>query len=145
VVALAGQIPSFAIDHGHGHLHEIHDQIGLLRHIVKNSERIRAPQEASARVAEATAVAVSGRMGPVALERVIDVWGQAAEVALVPPVTVSAPCADPVAISSAADLLVKAERPLIVLGGRALGAGPEVQAVAEMLRAPVSWFRRGRG
>src|SRR5690349_24744850 len=31
VLAIAGQIPSFAIDHGHGHLHEIHDQIGLLR------------------------------------------------------------------------------------------------------------------
>jgi len=51
VIALAGQIPSFAIDRGHGHLHEIHDQIGLLRHIVKQGERIRSPQEASARVA----------------------------------------------------------------------------------------------
>jgi acetolactate synthase-1/2/3 large subunit len=51
VVALAGQIPSFAIDQGHGHLQEIHDQIGLLRHIVKHGERIRSPQEASARVA----------------------------------------------------------------------------------------------
>src|SRR3954466_15187828 len=31
VITLAGQFPSFAIDQGHGHLHEIHDQIGLLR------------------------------------------------------------------------------------------------------------------
>ena len=51
VIALAGQIPSFAIDQGHGHLHEIHDQVGLLRHIVKQAERIRSPQEASARLA----------------------------------------------------------------------------------------------
>ncbi len=47
VIALAGQIPSFAIDQGHGHLHEIHDQIGLLRHITKDAARIRSPQEAS--------------------------------------------------------------------------------------------------
>jgi acetolactate synthase-1/2/3 large subunit len=145
VIALAGQIPSFAIDQGHGHLHEIHDQIGLLRHIVKQGERIRSPQEASERVARAIAVATSGRTGPVALECAIDTWGEAAEVALTPPIAQALPCADPAAIAAAADLLAKARRPLIVVGGGALGAGPEVQAVAEMLQAPVSSFRRGRG
>jgi acetolactate synthase-1/2/3 large subunit len=44
VIALVGQIPSFAIDQGHGHLHEIHDQLGLLRHITKHAARIRAPR-----------------------------------------------------------------------------------------------------
>jgi acetolactate synthase I/II/III large subunit len=34
---------------------------------------------------------------------------------------------------------------LIIVGGGALGAGPEVRAVAEALQAPVSSFRRGRG
>jgi acetolactate synthase I/II/III large subunit len=145
VIALAGQIPSFAIDQGHGHLHEIHDQIGLLRHIVKQGERIRSPQEASERVAQAIAVAMSGRTGPVALECAIDVWGQAAEASLVAPIGLSAPCADPEAIAGAAALLAKARRPLIVVGGGALGAGAEVQTVAELLRAPVSSFRRGRG
>jgi acetolactate synthase-1/2/3 large subunit len=145
VLALVGQIPSFAIDQGHGHLHEIHDQIGLLRHIVKTAERIRSPQEASGRVAQAIAASVSGRPGAVALECAIDIWGQAADVSLVAPVTVDAPSADPVAIAAAADLLVRAKRPIIVVGGGALGAGPEVQAVAEMLQAPVSSFRRGRG
>src|SRR5690349_25099527 len=51
VIALAGQIPSFAIDQGHGHLHEIHDQLGLLRHITKHAARIRAPHEAPTMVA----------------------------------------------------------------------------------------------
>ncbi|WP_428489192.1 thiamine pyrophosphate-dependent enzyme [Rhodopila sp.] len=145
VLALAGQIPSFAIDQGHGHLHEIHDQIGLLRHIVKQGERIRSPQEASERVAQAIAAAMSGRPGPVALECAIDVWGQAADVSLTPPLPVAAPCADPAAIAAAADLLAKARRPLIIVGGGALDAGAEVQAVAERLHAPVSSFRRGRG
>jgi acetolactate synthase-1/2/3 large subunit len=145
VIALAGQIPSFAIDQGHGHLHEIHDQIGLLRHIVKQGERIRSPQEASARIAHAIAAATSGRTGPVALECAIDVWGQTAELELTPPIAHTPPCADPTAIRAAAAILSNAQRPLIVVGGGALDAGPEVQAVAERLHAPVSSFRRGRG
>ena len=145
VVALVGQIPSFAIDHGHGHLHEIHDQVGLLRHISKQAERIRSPQEASARVAQAIAAARTGRQGPVALECAIDTWGRAAEVTLTSPIASTPPCADPRTIAAAADILRKAKRPLIVVGGGALDAGPEVQAVAERLHAPVSSFRRGRG
>jgi acetolactate synthase I/II/III large subunit len=145
VIALAGQIPSFAIDRGHGHLHEIHDQIGLLRHIVKHAARIRSPQEASAVVTRAIAVATSGRTGPVALECAIDVWGQMAELELSAPIVDIPTCADPAAIAAAADLLAGARRPLIVVGGGALGAGSEVQAVAELLHAPVSSFRRGRG
>ena len=46
VIGLIGQIPQADIDKGHGHLHEIHDQLGLLRHITKWAERIRSPQEA---------------------------------------------------------------------------------------------------
>jgi acetolactate synthase-1/2/3 large subunit len=34
---------------------------------------------------------------------------------------------------------------LIIVGGGALDAGAEVQAIAEALQAPVSSFRRGRG
>src|SRR5882757_634966 len=45
VIGQIGQIPQADIDKGHGHLHEIHDQLGLLRHITKWAERIRSPQE----------------------------------------------------------------------------------------------------
>src|ERR1700733_66603 len=75
VIALVGQIPSFAIDQGHGHLHEIHDQAGLLRHITKYAARIRAPHEAPALVADAIRIACGGRQRPVALECAIDTWG----------------------------------------------------------------------
>jgi acetolactate synthase-1/2/3 large subunit len=145
VIALAGQIPSFAIDQGHGHLHEIRDQIGLLRHITKQGERIRSPREASGLVAQAIATATSGRPGAVALECAIDVWGQAAEVTLVPPMAIKPPCADPQTIAAAVEILAAAKRPLMIVGGGALDAGPEVQAMAERLHAPVGSFRRGRG
>src|SRR5205085_8159321 len=53
VIGLIGQIPQADIDKGHGHLHEIHDQLGLMRHITKWAERIRSPQEAPALVSQA--------------------------------------------------------------------------------------------
>ncbi len=145
VIALVGQIASFAIDQGHGHLHEIHDQLGLLRHITRHAARIRTPHEAPALVDEAIRIACGGRSGPVALECAIDVWGTPGEVVFTPPTTRATPPVDPAAIQRAAELLGKAEHPLIVVGGGALGAGAEVQAVAEALQAPVSSFRRGRG
>jgi acetolactate synthase-1/2/3 large subunit len=145
VIALVGQIPSFAIDQGHGHLHEIHDQLGLLRHITKFAARIRAPHEAPALTAEAVRQATTGRQRPVALECAIDTWGVTGEVAFADVAEFTAPPVDAEAVTRAARILGQAERPLIVVGGGALGAGAEVQAVAEALAAPVSSFRRGRG
>jgi acetolactate synthase-1/2/3 large subunit len=55
------------------------------------------------------------------------------------------PPIDTAAVTKAAKVLGAAERPLIVVGGGALDAGPEVLAIAEALQAPVSSFRRGRG
>ncbi len=145
VIALAGQIPSFAIDQGHGHLHEIHDQLGLLRHITKFAARIRAPHEAPALIAEAVRQATTGRQRPVALECAIDTWGVTGEVAFADVGEFATPPVDAEAVTRAARILGQAERPLIVVGGGALGASAEVQAVAEALSAPVSSFRRGRG
>ncbi|HUN42856.1 MAG TPA: thiamine pyrophosphate-dependent enzyme [Acetobacteraceae bacterium] len=145
VIALVGQIASFAIDQGHGHLHEIHDQLGMLRHITRHTARIRAPHEAPALVDNAVRTAISGRQGPVALECAIDVWGLPGDVGFHPIVPPSIPPVDAAALQRAAEILGKAQRPLIVVGGGALDAGPQVQAIAEALQAPVTSFRRGRG
>jgi len=144
VIALIGQIASFAIDQGHGHLHEIYDQLGVLRHFTKFAERIRAPSEAPALVAEAVRVACS-RHRPVALECAIDTWAKTGPVEFADIVPPRVPPVDNEAAARAAKLLGAAERPLIVVGGGALDAGPEVQAIAEALQAPVCSFRRGRG
>ncbi len=145
VLALVGQIPQAAIDRGFGHLHEIHDQLGLLSHVTKHVARIRHPGEAGERVAEALALACSGRKRPVALECAIDVWGRAGEVLIPDPCPLTAPKLDEDALGHAAEILGRAERPLIVVGGGAMEAGTEVQAIAERLEAPVVSFRRGRG
>ncbi|HJS87775.1 MAG TPA: thiamine pyrophosphate-dependent enzyme [Acetobacteraceae bacterium] len=145
VLALAGQIPSFAIDQGHGHLHEIPDQLGVLRHLTKFAARIAAPYEAGPRVAEAVRAAISGRPGPVALECPIDTWAMTGPAEIPGPLPRSVPPLDRAAIERAADLLASAQRPLIVAGGGALGAGTALARVADQLGAPVSTFRRGRG
>lgn len=145
VLALAGQIPSFAIDRGFGHLHEIPDQLGLLRHLTKFAARIRAPQEAPGLVAEALSAATSGRPRPVALECGIDTWAAAGQVRLADPLPAETPPIDANLVARAAAILARAARPLIVVGAGALDAGPDLAAVAERLQAPVSSFRRGRG
>src|ERR1043165_1061036 len=146
VIGLIGQIPQADIDKGHGHLHEIHDQLGLLRHITKWAERIRSPQEAPTLVSQAVWHATTGRPRPVALECALDTWAKRAEVVLPDgPLPRPAEAIDDEAIAAAARILGTAERPIIVVGGGAIDATAEVIELAEMLEAPVSSYRRGRG
>ena len=145
VLALAGQIPAHAIDRGYGHLHELPDQLGLLRHMTKHVARITGPHEASALVADALHHAMSGRRRPVALECAIDVWNTAGPAALVAPVPPVTPMPDPEAVAEVARILGAARRPMIVVGGGAVDAGPEVRMLVELLGAPVVSYRRGKG
>ena len=146
VIGLIGQIPQADIDRGHGHLHEIHDQLGMMRHITKWAERIRSPQEAPTLVSQAIWQATSGRPRPVALECALDTWAKRSDVTLpAAPLPMPAEAIDDEAITAAAKILGAAERPIIVVGGGALDASAEVIAIAELLEAPVSSYRRGRG
>lgn len=145
VLALAGQIPSNAIERGHGHLHEIRDQLGLLRHLTKDAQRIAGPADAGAKLASALQLARSGRPGPVALECAIDVWPTRGPGSPALPLPVLQPAVDSDAIEQAGKLLGKAKRPLIMVGGGAQGAGDALVRVAEMLQAPVGYYRRGHG
>ncbi len=145
VLALAGQIPADAIDRGWGHLHELPDQLGLLRHFTKFAARIPGAAEAPGLIAQALQAATSGRARPVALECAIDRWGAGGMAAPVAPLTPLRPQPDPERIMAAARLLGAARRPIIIAGGGALDAAAALVEVAELLQAPVVTYRRGRG
>ncbi len=145
VLALTGQITNAAIGRGLGLLHEIPDQLGVLRSLTKWADRIHAPHEAPRKVNEAFAQMRSDRPRPTALECAIDVWPRRAPVSAL---SAAEPCTIPInddAVKSAAKLLAGAHRPLIIVGGGALHASEAVKAVAEILQAPVSSHRTGRG
>lgn len=146
VLAITGQIPSAMIGRALGFLHEIPDQLGVLRSLSKWAERIRAPGEAPALVDEAFRQLRSGRPRPVALECPLDIWPRSGMVALPDqPAAARAVPIDDDAVREAAKLLGNAQHPLIIVGGGAQGAAPEVKLVAEALEAPVAAHRMGLG
>src|SRR4030088_978972 len=146
VLALIGQIPGRAIGKGFGFLHEIPDQLAILRTLTKWTERVERPQAAPGLVARASQQIGPGRRRPVPLELPPDMLGAKAEVALLGPLPPEPPAPlDEDAIAQAAAVLAQAECPVIFVGGGALDASAEVRALAERLSAPVVGFRRGQG
>jgi len=146
VLGIIGQIPQAAIGRGLAYLHEIGDQSGIIQRLVDHSARIRSPAEAPAQVAAALRAMYTGRPGPAVLECAMDVWAQDGMVSAIDlPSPIDAPPVDEDAVLAAAKRLGAARRPLIVAGGGAQGASPEVTLLSEMLQAPVLSYRRGRG
>src|SRR5690348_4924683 len=82
VLCISGQIPSDLIGRGFGLLHEIPDQLGILRTLTKWASRISHPTETGKLVNEAFRQLRDGRPGPVALEMPLDVMALSTEVAL---------------------------------------------------------------
>jgi acetolactate synthase I/II/III large subunit len=147
VFCLSGQIPSRHIGRGVGLLHELPDQLGIMRRLTKWAARIDAPQDAARLVAEAFAQMASGRPRPAALEVPMDVMARQAWVSTerVERPAATPPEPDPEALARAAALLNGARKPMIFVGGGAAGASPLVRELAERLGAPVvaGWMGRG--
>lgn len=145
VLAMIGQIPEHTIGKGLGQLHEIRDQAGIISRLVDSYAHIKGPEQAGLLIAEAFRAMASGRRGPAAVSCAINVWGKRgkAEPAMPLPVREKAVSAD--AVRKAARILGNAKRVLIVCGGGAQGASPEVTELSAMLQAPVLGYRRGRG
>jgi acetolactate synthase I/II/III large subunit len=147
VLCVAGQIRSDAIDEGIGLLHEVPHQTEMLRSAVKFATRAMRPEEIPARTTEALARAMEGRRRPVAVEIPHDVleapllenWTSPT---LEPP---AEPAMD--SLDEVAEVLRRAERPLVIAGGGILAAEAwdELREVAERLQAPVVVTVNGKG
>ena len=146
VLTLSGQIQSDLIEKGLGMLHEIPNQLQMIRSVTKWAARANHPTEVPELIREAFKQLQTGRIRPVEFEMAPDIMGLEADVELLDPVTCYPdPEPDPDAIKAAAELLGNAKNPVIFVGGGALDAGEALLALAETLQAPVVMSSSGRG
>jgi acetolactate synthase-1/2/3 large subunit len=146
VLCISGQIPSTLIGRGFGLLHEIPDQLAILRSLTKWAERIDHPGEAGALVNAAFRQLGQGRPRPVALEMPLDVMALGYDVVLPDPeMPAPPPAPDPELIEKAAALLAGAKTPMIYVGSGGAAASAELLALAERLQAPVVTYTGGKG
>ncbi|SNR69449.1 5-guanidino-2-oxopentanoate decarboxylase [Blastococcus mobilis] len=130
---------------GNGLLHESQDQGAALAAIAAASIRAASVAEIPVAVAQAFAIMTSGRPRPVHLEVPLDVLGEDGEVVVPSPARMGPATAPAAETAAAAALLAESSRPVLVVGGGARGAAPEVRRIAERLGAPVVTTTNGKG
>jgi len=115
-----------------GVLHELHDQRALLEQVTSYAGSARSAEQVREQLRAAFAVLRSGRPRPVYLDVPLDLLAE--QTALRPEVLPPAPAApapDAAALREAAALLDSAQRPLIIAGGGARGAGAALRTLLE--------------
>ncbi len=146
VLCLSGQIPTHTIGQELGVLHEINDQLGIMKRLTKWAERVNSPAEAPLLIGEAFRQMASGRPRPTALEIPMDILSSRKAVDLdVPIAPPFNPVVDTDRVEKAADWLGNAKYPMIYCGTGALEVSAEIRALAEALQAPVVGYRTGQG
>jgi acetolactate synthase-1/2/3 large subunit len=148
VVAVTGQVPLPMI--GKDAFQET-DIIGVANPCTKYSFQPRIATEIPETVKKAFYIAESGRPGPVLIDIPKDVQQASADMKFPDLIKVRGynPIvdADLSEVNKAVELLLKAERPIIMAGGGVIlsGAFSELQALAELLMIPVVTTFKGKG
>lgn len=148
VLCITGQIQSDRIEQRYGQLHEIPNQLEMIRSVTKHAERAMAPGEIPGVLNRAITEMWSGRIRPVEIEIPPDVLFAKDDIELAGVATQRVRGeVDPESITSAAKLLGNAERPVIFVGGgiHVSEAWDELREVAEILQAPVIATQNGKG
>ncbi|MDN5796581.1 MAG: 5-guanidino-2-oxopentanoate decarboxylase [Intrasporangium sp.] len=130
---------------GNGILHETKNQGAAVASVAAASIRATSVAEIPVAVAQAFAIMRSGRPRPVHLEIPLDVLAEEGEVTIATGATAAPVAAPAEAVAAAADLLAGAVRPVLLVGGGARWAAPQVRALAERLGAPVVTTTNGKG
>src|SRR3954447_2042601 len=127
---------------------QIADVIASMRPLTKMTRQIVSAPSIPAIVREAFRVAMEERPGPVHLELPEDVAGEdTGPVPLVPPHPVDIPVAHPAALDRAAEMILKAKNPLIMLGAAASRPRmtQELSAFVHRTRLPYFNTQMGKG
>ena len=147
VLMLTGQAETYEYRRGRGTVHEADQQLAMLRTVTKRSEHVAGHIDIVPTVLSVAADIRSGRPGPGAVEIPIDLQYHRGEVGELFEVAVQRQAPSPEHVESAAALLRKAARPLIIAGGGVVlaDAAEQLTALAERLGAPVLTSLEGRG
>jgi acetolactate synthase-1/2/3 large subunit len=127
------------------------DIIGVANPCTKYSFQPRSARDIPETVKKAFYIAESGRPGPVLIDIPKDVQQASAEMTFPDLIKVRgySPIVDPdlSQLGKAAEILLTAQRPIIMSGGGVIlsGAFSELQALAELLMAPVVTTFKGKG
>ncbi|MDE3240391.1 MAG: 5-guanidino-2-oxopentanoate decarboxylase [Paracoccaceae bacterium] len=145
VLTVSGVNPVATQGKGHGHLHELPDQLGMMRTVALHATEIAAPEALGPALDGAFAALTEGRGGPVHLQVPTDVMPMACP-ELAAPAPQGGPAAPPArTLIEAARRLNAAARPVILAGGGVKRAGAALRAVSEALDAPVIQTANARG
>ena len=149
LVAITGQVPTFAI--GSDAFQES-DIMGITMPIVKHSFQARDPEDLPRIVREAFHIASTGRPGPVLIDVPRDIaQAEVKEFKYPDQVNIRGYRlhgeVDARDIEKAAELIAKAEKPVLYVGGGVVNsdAAPELLTLAEKIDAPVTTTLMGRG
>ncbi len=153
--ALADSVPMLVISSvnrshqlgmGEGRLHEMPNQQATISGVCKFSHRLLRADELPKVLARAFSVFNCQRPGPVHIEIPIDViTAEANHIDTTPYPLPSTPGPDNRTAAEAAELMLNAESPLIVLGGGAIKTRKNIAELAERFDAPVINTVNGKG
>jgi thiamine pyrophosphate-dependent acetolactate synthase large subunit-like protein len=141
ILVITTDIPTTARRPGQyrGVLHETTDQASFFRPVTKDCQRVQSVEELFPTVVRAGRLALQAPCRPVYVEVPTDLLSAAAGVyGALPPI-------DPPARAPSTQVDLGAQRPLLWVGGGAVGAADLVAELAERLGAPVLTSYGGRG
>src|SRR5512136_2493098 len=154
IIALTGQVPATGVNStymiGRDAFQEA-DIIGITTPITKYNFQLRAVEEIPSVVSSAFYIATTGRPGPVLIDLPKNIQAEVEAVEWKDEINMRSynPTTDPhpLQIRKATELLVEAERPVILAGGGVISAGAsdELLTIAELLLAPVATTFMGKG
>ncbi len=142
MLVISGVNRRASLGRGLGRLHELPDQHAMVATLCP-SRQILEPSDVAPALDWAFQRLTAGRPGPVHIEVPTDVMPLPCPALPTPGHPVARPL--PPGIEAALPLLQAARRPVILTGGGMRGAEAELQALAEMLDAPVVLTANARG
>ena len=145
MLVLSGASPTLSHGKGWGAIHELNDQAAVTAGFTAFSAMVRHPEEVPELIARAYAVFRGGRARPVHVSLPRDVLPLPVETEWRVRRSPCLPMPDPAAVEEAAQLLARAQRPFILVGGGATGTRAALTAVAERCGAPVLATNAGKG